>query len=201
MSKFLTVKCMSSQPPEASLAHRDYIYRPQSPVRRPHTHSSNLNAHGRRTESRAFAASTTTPTSEMEQPGNMETMGLNRTLLKSLVREVLDEMGINSFIEAQETRYLETQRQLRQLTQTLAKVRDVLEANSDDILSLQEQIEDARQALELFKDETKGTMDSLAKEVGSKEANRDTPCLLAIQKELADIRFELSTIKTVSKFF
>ena len=131
----------------------------------------------------------------------METTGLNRTLLKSLVREVLDEMGINSFIEAQETRYLETQRQLRQLTQTLAKVRDVLEANSDDILSLQEQIEDTRQALELFKDETKGTMDSLAKEVGSKETSRDTPCLLSIQKELADIRFELSTIKTVSKFF
>lgn len=186
---------------EASAVHRDYIYRPQSPSRRPHTHSSNLNARERYTESKALTASATTPANEMEQSASTDAAGVSKTFIKNLVREVLDEMGINSFIETQETRHLETQRQLRQLTQTLAKVRDVLEANSDDILNLQEQIDDTRHTLEAFRDEAKSTMESLACDFNDRKTGGDASCLLAIQKELADIRFELSTIKTVSKFF
>lgn len=201
MSKFLTVKCLNTQPSEAALSHKDYIYRPQSPTRRPQTHNSNLSTHGRHVDSKAFTASAPTPASELDHGASTDVTRVSKTLLKSLIREVLDEMGISNFIETQEARYLETQRQLRQLTQTLAKVRDVLEANSDDILSLQEQIDDTRQAVEVFKEETKSSIESLAEGYGDKEAGGNTPCLLSIQKELADIRFELSTIKTVSKFF
>ncbi|EFO63920.1 Hypothetical protein GLP15_4941 [Giardia lamblia P15] len=201
MSKFLTVKCMNPRFSEAAAVHKDYIHRPQSPTRRPHTHSSNFDTRERYAESKAFTTSATIPATEVEQAVNVEATSASRTFVKNLIREVLDEMGINSFIETQEARHLETQRQLRQLTQTLVKVRDVLEANSDDILNLQGQIDDTQHALEAFKDETKGTLESLASDSNDRKAGSDVPCLLSIQKELADIRFELSTIKTVSKFF
>lgn len=201
MSKFLTVKCLNTQPSEATMPYKDYIYRAQSPTKRPQTHGPNLNTQGRHVDGKGFVVSAPTPANEMEYGTYAETTGINKTLLKSMIREVLDEIGISDFIKTQETRYLETQKQLRQLTQTLAKVRDVLEANSDDILNLQEQIDDTRQAIEVFKEETKSAIESVVIEHSDMDANGHTPCLLSIQKELADIRFELSAIKTVSKFF
>ncbi|TNJ28790.1 hypothetical protein GMRT_15619 [Giardia muris] len=87
-----------------------------------------------------------------------------------------------------------TQSQVNHIMHTLGKIRDVLEANSEDIRELHESLLSLKEEVASLK-EQRPTEPRPSSEASLEEA------LAAIRKDVSDIQFQLGTMQTVSRFF
>lgn len=88
-----------------------------------------------------------------------------------------------------------TQSQVNHIMHTLGKVRDVLEANSEDIRELHDSVLALKGEIANLREQGTGVVP---------ETPRETPLeemLAAIRKDVSDIQLQLGTMQTVSRFF